>query len=119
MAESKDLRSQFLKVNPFRSVDAEVELPEVGKVKVRLRQPSVEERNRIMAAAQTKTAQGLSEAQALAVVLCARNPEGDARVFEESDVASLCTLPAGSWVDELSSQVMQLLADGSDAAKKS
>lgn len=117
MADSSELRAQFLRANPFRSVEVEVDFGN-GPQKVVLRQPSVEERSRIHQATQNKSV-GLAEAQALCVVLCARNPEGGGRLFEESDVATLMAMPAGSWVDLLSAHVMQLLAEGAEVAKKS
>lgn len=121
--ETKDLRARFLKFNPFRSRDVEVELPDESgalvPTLVRIRQPHLGERNRILASVGDKTAAGLTRGQAEAVVLCCRNPDGDALLFSESDVPALMEVPAGSWVDKLSSEVMSLLQEGSDVAKKS
>lgn len=123
--DTKDLRARFLKFNPFRSRDVTVDLPgedgELVPTLVRIRQPTLGERNRILSNLTDKTAgsMGLTRGQAEAVVLCVRNPEGDAPIFDESDLGALMEMPANTWVDRLASEVMGLLSEGSDAAKKS
>jgi hypothetical protein len=112
-----DLRGQFLYANPFRSEDMELELPS-GKVTVRLRAPTVAERNRILSAVKDQDAAGITDAQALCCVLCCRKPEGDGLVFGEDDLPALRSMPAGGWVDAIASRVMSLINEGSAAAKK-
>lgn len=117
MADAKTLRADFLHSNPFREELVTVALPG-GAKEVLVRVPSVQERNRISSAAKNGDAAGLSEAMALSVILCVRSPQGGACVFEESDLATLMSLPSGGWLEELAGHVMSLAGNASEAAKK-
>jgi hypothetical protein len=116
---AQQLRQQFLYANKFRTADFDIDLGGEEPLKVRVRAPSVNERNRIMAAAKDQSAKGISEAQALAVILCVRAQDGEGLIFGDEDMADLMNAPAGSWVDDLAGKVMQIINTGAEDAKKS
>lgn len=123
------IRAQLLKSNKFRSRIVEVSIPsddpaaEPATLKVKIRQPSVEERNAIFSDAKVAkdgsvSAGGSARTGALAIIYCARDPETDEPVFAHADLDSLLQCPAGGWVDFLSAKVMEVLVEAQDIAKK-
>ena len=122
-----DLRAQFLKANPFRSRIVEVQVPqhegEPLTLSVRVKQPTVQERNEIFAETKVKngeiSAGGGATTGAKAIIYCCRNPENDEPIFGLADLDALQHTPAGGWVDILASEVMKVLIEAQDNAKKS
>ena len=123
-----NLRAQLLKSNVFRSKVVEVSVPQAEgepvTLAVRVKQPSVEERSIIFAEAKVSksgevNAGGTARMGALAIVFCARDPETDEPIFTTEDIDTLLHTPANSWVDKLAAEVMSLLADAAEIAKKS
>ena len=123
-----DLRASFLKSNPFRSRVVEVLVPQADAepltLKVKVKQPSVAERNQIFAEAKVSkngdvNAGASAKTGALAIIYCARDPDTDEPVFTIADLDTLLGTPAGSWVDFLAGKVMEVLVEAQDLAKKS
>ncbi len=129
---AKDIRASLLKHNPFKSRIVEISVPgeplkdgspgtpEVLKVKVK--QPSVEERQAIFAEAKVgrdgAVSASSSKTAALAIIYCARDPDTDEPVFTAADIDTIMQSPAGGWVDLLSQKVMELLSEAAESAKK-
>jgi hypothetical protein len=120
------LRDKALRFTPFREKALEIKVPtETGEpevLKFLLRQPSVSQRNQILAESRSEDAKkldagGLGKAQCMAVILCALDPDTRQPAFDVSDLDTLLGLPAGGWLDELSGAVMGLMAEGEQAAK--
>lgn len=125
---SNQIRDNLLRFTPFREklIVLEVVQPDesIQETKILLRQPSVAQRDRILTEAQdTSTgklaAGGLSRGQALAVVLCALDPDTKQPLFQEADIETLTQLPAGSWFDRLAREAMGLMEVAQKAATKS
>ena len=122
------LRDRALRFAPFREKLVKVSVPrETGEneeLEFLLRQPTVAQRNRILAESQAVKkggdvdAGGIGRAQAMSVILCALDPLDKSPAFSDGDLESLLNLPAGGWLDELSSQAMGLMSEGEQAAKK-
>ena len=121
---ASDLRAQLLKSNQFRSRIVEVTLPDVAEpLKVKVKQPSVEERNAIFAGAKVSKGGDVDAGSsvktgALAIIYCARDPDTDEPVFTVSDLDTLLSTPAGGWVDFLAAKVMEVLVEAQEIAKK-
>lgn len=124
---ASELRSQFLRYNPFRSRVVEVTIPSpegepAVVLKVKIKQPSVQERQAIFADAKVsrngEITTNNARTGALAIIQCARDPDTDAPIFEGSDLDSILASPAGGWVDFLSAKVMEVLVEANDLAKK-
>ena len=122
-----DLRAQFLKSNPFRSRLVTVNVPQdegpALALTVKVKQPTVRERNEIFA--ETKVSKGgevdagsSAATGAKAIIYCARHPDTDEPVFTLEDLATLLNTPAGGWVDTLSGEIMKVLVEAQDNAKK-
>lgn len=122
---AKDLRAKLLKFTPKRTRLVKVDIPvpegaEPESVEVLVQQPSLEERDLILAEtnAEGKLEKGkLGRMQVTAVMLCCRDPLTNERIWEDTDMAVLLSLPSGGYVDQLSAMVMQLMAEGGEAAK--
>ncbi len=123
-----DLRAQFLKVNPFRSRLVTVTVPqnegeEPLKLTVKVKQPSVAERNaifsdtRVSKSGEVNTSDG-ARTGARAIVICCRHPDTDEPVFTLEDLDVLMNTPAGGWVDSLAAEVMKVLSEAQENAKK-
>lgn len=131
---ASELRTKLLKFNPFRERIVTIEIaqqptddgaevpPET--VEVKLKQPTAEERNVILAEMKAnkdgilQNGAGLTRGLALAVIFCARDPKTNDAVFDMGDLDVLTHLPAGGWADRLAGQVMDLLNEAQAAAKK-
>jgi hypothetical protein len=121
------LRDRALRFTTFRkkSITLSVPTAEGGTEELTflLKQPTVAQRNRILAEVRSNSrggdvdAAGIGKSQALAVILCALDPTTEQPVFEEADLESLLAMPAGGFLDELSAAAMQLMTDGEQAAK--
>lgn len=120
------LRDRALRFTPFREKTVTVSVPTPGgekeDISFLLKQPSVAQRNRILAEIQNGRkgdvdAAGIGKSQALAVILCALDPETREAVFTEADLDALLALPAGGWLDDLSGAAMGLMSDAEQAAK--
>lgn len=124
------IRQRLLKNNLFAEKTVAVRVPsetpggEPEAVQVLLRQPTVGQRSEIMTKMKVgrdgdlKSGEGLSRGLALAIVFCALDPESRAPIFDLADVDSLIGQPSGSWFDELATEVMGLMAEASETAKK-
>lgn len=120
---ASDIRAQLLKSNKFRSRIVEVQLSETEVLKVKVKQPSVEERNAIFSGAKVNksgevTAGDSGRTGALAIIHCARDPDTDEPIFSIADLDTLLSTPAGGWVDFLAARVMEVLVEAQDIAKK-
>ncbi len=123
---SSDIRSKLLAHNPFRSKEFDIEVPgpdgASATVRVKIKQPSVAERNAIFAEARLNKNGEVTGAAAktgvLAIIHCVRDPDTDEQVFSSNDIDALSNTPAGGWVDTLSAKVMEVLSDDSANAKK-
>lgn len=118
---ASDLRAQLLKSNKFRTRNVEVELPDGTKITVRVKQPSVEERNAIFAGTRVKNGEvdagASAKVGALAIIHCVRDPDTDEPLFAPADLDSLLQTPANGWVDFLASKVLEVLAEAQETAK--
>lgn len=97
---------------------------ETEDTQVEVRQPSIKARSNIFRRAKVQSGDrdrmDMGELQITAVIECCFVPGTVERVFSEADRESLENAPAGSFVDELSSAVLELLnVDAEDLAKNS
>lgn len=88
-----------------------------------LRQPSVAQRDRIIAAAQGSGGKmdgdKIARGQALATIYCALDPESEQPIFTEADIEALVESPAGGPMDQLALQAMKLMEVAQSTVSKS
>lgn len=121
-----DLRTRLLSNKKFRSRLVDVEIPHddgtVEKLTVKVKQPSVDERNAIFGEAKISrdggTIGGTNRVGALAIIHCVRHPDTDEPIFSVADVDALVNMPANGWVDTLAAKVMEVLTEAQELAKK-
>ena len=109
------LRDAFLALHP-PALDVVLE---VAGVKVKVRQPTVAQRDKIMLRA---TVDGQIHPGALAVhaaIACTVDPETGAPLFVDADAVALINLPTGSWVEELGTAAVNLIRQAEAAGKAS
>jgi hypothetical protein len=124
---AKNLRTALLQFVPFREKLVILETPQPDgsftETKVLLRQPSVAQRDRIIAAAQGANGKmdgdRIAKGQALATIYCALDPETKQPIFTEADVEALVDSPAGGGLDQLALQAMKLMEVASQNVTKS
>ena len=97
-----------------------VEVPGIGAFKCL--QPTVENRGKILASGGIKAGQkdqeiDMGRMNVTAVLLCVRDPETNAPVFNAADEEALLNLPAGGLVDVLGSAVLSLMSEGNESPK--
>lgn len=112
----------------FREKVVEVDVPNedgtTEKLRVLVRQPSVQQRDRLLGEAVTEDGKldrkgGISRRQVAAVMLCSLDPDTRQPLFTEADFDTLLQLPSGGWLDTLAAEAMELMAAGTTAATKS
>lgn len=116
-----DIRSLLLK-NAFRQKEIRLNI-EGQSVPVTLRQMTVGQRAEVQAALKVgrdgSISGGLARGFALAVVHCCLHAETGQPLFEVADVDSLINTPAGGWVESLGAEIMSLIGEAAEDAKKS
>lgn len=123
---SSDIRSKLLKYNPFRSKEVEVEIlnddGSTETLKVKVKQPSVEERHLVFSDTKVKNGEisiaSEARTRALLVIHLCRHVDTDEPIFTGEDLDVLMHMPSGGWVDTLAMKCMELLVDAQDLAKK-
>lgn len=117
-----DIRAKLLNSKANRHRIITVTLPEGETLDVKVKCPSVGERNDITARGRDEsgktTGAGLSDSQALAVIFCAINPETNAPIFTLDDLDSLKQSDANSWVDQIAVAAAALMSEAAENAKK-
>jgi hypothetical protein len=125
-----EVRAKLLRHNNFREKLVSIKVPasepgtEAEVLEVLVRQPTVAQRNEIMAQlkvgkeGEVKSGDGLSRGLALGIVYCVLDKVARKPIFDISDLDALIGTPSGSWFDDLASAVMGLISDAQDEAKK-
>jgi len=90
------------------------ETVEIDGVEFEVRQPSVEDRGKLMSKAGVTSTRDLDDMdyaslQAYSVIYCTYVPGTDEKVFSEDDYETIKNCPAGSWVDQLNAPIMNLM----------
>lgn len=125
---AKNLRAALLQFTPFREQPVILEMPQPDgsftETHVLLRQPTVAQRDKIIAAAQgggggKMDGSSIARGQALATIYCALDPETKQPLFTEADIEALTESPAGGALDQLALQAMKMMEVAQKSASKS
>lgn len=87
---------------------------EINGEEFEVRQPSVKDRGQLMNKAGVTSTENVDDMdyaslQAYAVIYCTFVPGTNEKVFSDEDYETLLNSPSGTWVDELSRPIMELM----------